>query len=117
MGGIPADFSIASHCCLDVPSGGLPLHTISNVDVNSSNGIRSGKPVRATRSASSTPLVWSWRASVVCSQQSGAFGEGMWAQKNCAELRQNCAELRASRTVENISWYMQIAPSFVPIAT
>ena len=73
MGGIPADFSIASHCCLDVPSGGFPLHTISNVDVNSSNGIRSGKPVRATRNASSTPLVWSWRASVVCSQQSGAF--------------------------------------------
>jgi len=36
-------------------------------------------------------------------------------------IAQNCAriapELRASRTVENISWYMQIAPSFVPIAT
>ena len=33
---------------------------------------------------------------------------------NCARI---APELRAQCTVENISWYMQIAPSFVPIAT
>jgi len=50
----------------------------------SAKGRRSGKPERATRKASSTPEVWSWRPMTVSSQRSAALASfGLKHRTNC----------------------------------
>mmetsp|Transcript_3938 Transcript_3938/g.11670 ORF Transcript_3938/g.11670 Transcript_3938/m.11670 type:complete len:200 (+) Transcript_3938:1747-2346(+) len=62
LGALPASSAL-------VPRPG----TTRKLPQNSSKGMRSGNPVRATRSASSTPDVLSWRVMTASSTRSGFF--------------------------------------------
>mmetsp|Transcript_51177 Transcript_51177/g.115029 ORF Transcript_51177/g.115029 Transcript_51177/m.115029 type:complete len:232 (+) Transcript_51177:3435-4130(+) len=118
VGGISSIGRIALQRSFHDPlSPALRSFTMSlNVLTNSSKPIRSGKPVRATRSASSTPDVCSCRVTVAASQLSAVFAS--FGLKQRMKWRSDLSRIVLSslswvRKVEMMPWNLLLL-NFAP---